>query len=56
MEAYAIAKVCKRYDVNFKCYKYITDYTNQESKNNWQANVSKGKPYFLDKLYQLLGY
>ena len=56
MEAYAIAKVCKRDNVDFKCYKYITDYTNQESKDNWQANVSNGKPYFLDKLYQLLGY
>ena len=56
MEAYAIAKVCKRYNVDFKCYKYITDYTNQDSRDNWETNTSNGKPYFLDKLYELLGY
>ena len=56
MEAYAIAKVCKRYNVDFKCYKYITDYTNQDSRDDWKTNASNGKPYFLDKLYELLGY
>ena len=56
MEAYAIAKICQRYGVDFKCYKYITDYTDQKSKQDWKDNIRKGKPLFLNKLHQLLGY
>jgi adenosylhomocysteine nucleosidase len=56
MEAYAIASVCQRYGVEFKCYKYITDYTDQEAKENWKDNLCKGKSLFLEKLHKLLGY
>mgnify|MGYP003653080308 FL=1 len=56
MEAYAIATVCQRYEVDFKCYKYITDYTDKESKGDWKDNIQNGKPFFLNKLNKLLGY
>jgi adenosylhomocysteine nucleosidase len=50
MEAYAIAKVCKGRRVAFKCYKYITDYVNSDSEKDWNKNVSKGLPFFLEKI------
>ena len=49
MEAYAIAKICKLKNVQFECYKYITDYTNKNSNNDWNKNVNKGAKLFLDK-------
>jgi adenosylhomocysteine nucleosidase len=56
MESYAIATVCQRYGVDFKCYKYITDYTDPKSKEDWKDNIQDGKPFFLTKLHKLLGY
>ena len=49
MEAYAIAKICKLKNINFECYKYITDYTNENSSNSWNQNVTKGVNLFLEK-------
>ena len=49
MEAYAIAKVCKLKKINFECYKYISDYTDKNSNNEWNKNISKGAQLFLDK-------
>lgn len=43
MEAYAIASVCKRMNVNFSCYKYITDYVGTPHQADvWQTNVANG--------------
>ena len=50
MEAYAIAKVCKIKNINFQCYKYITDNINKNSDKDWVQNCSKGAKLFLDKL------
>ena len=50
MEGYAIAKVCSLNNINFKCFKYITDYVNQNSYKDWYNNVSKGYPLFLEKV------
>ena len=50
MEAYAIAKVCEINDVDFKCYKYVTDYVNSSSMSEWKKNVSKGYELFLEEL------
>ena len=49
MEAYAIAKVCKIKNIEFKCYKYISDYANSNSNNDWNNNVAKGVGLFLEK-------
>ena len=47
MEAYALAKVCKIHNIEFKCYKYISDYTNDDSSNDWIENCNKGSTHFL---------
>lgn len=49
MESYAIAKVCKIKNVFFECYKYVSDYTNEQSGNDWDENVQKGAKLFADK-------
>ena len=46
MEAYALAKVCKIYNIKFKCYKYISDYANEDSSNDWIENCNKGAKHF----------
>ena len=47
MEAYALAKVCKIHKIKFKCYKYISDYANHDSSNDWIENCNKGANHFL---------
>ena len=47
MEAYALAKVCKIKDIDFKCFKYISDYANHDSSNDWIENCHKGASDFL---------
>ena len=43
MEAYAIAKACKRAGVEFLCYKYVSDSANENSDTDWINSVSKGQ-------------
>ena len=47
MEAYALAKICKVCNIEFKCFKYISDYANEESSNDWIENCHKGASEFL---------
>ena len=46
MEAYALAKICKLHKIEFKCFKYISDYTNDNSSNDWLENCHKGAALF----------
>ena len=39
MEAYAIAKVCKLENIEFKCFKYISDNANKNADNDWKINL-----------------
>lgn len=50
MEAYAIAKVCQLRDINFICFKYISDNVDTEAPNNWKKNVVLGKLAFKEHL------
>ena len=51
MEAYAIAKVCKHLGVQFRCYKYITDYVGTPHQSEtWQKNVANGVEEILNIL------
>lgn len=50
MEAFAIATVCREYNVKFVCYKFVTDYVNQESSDDWKKNIGKGNSLFKEKL------
>lgn len=53
MEAYAIAKVCRRNNVEFLCYKFISDSANDEALHSWNEMVSRGQPLYIDKMTQL---
>jgi len=47
MEAYAYAKVCKEFGVEFLCHKYITDSCEEdEQESNWEERVSDGSNLF----------
>jgi adenosylhomocysteine nucleosidase len=48
MEAYAIAKICKLEKVPFECYKYVSDFADDNANETWDKNVSKGYEIFLD--------
>ena len=41
MEAYALAKVCKKKNVEFISVKYITDQSNRNTHVDWKANLQK---------------
>ena len=46
MEAYAIAKVCKLENIEFKCFKYISDNADENADNDWNKNLEKGTTAF----------
>ena len=50
MEAYAIAKVCKRLNIEFECYKYVSDFADEEAEKDWKNNVNKGTQQFKEVL------
>ncbi len=39
MEAYAIAKVCKKFEVDFTAIKYISDGSDANAHKDWRANL-----------------
>ena len=52
MEAYAIAKVCKLENIEFKCFKYVSDNADNKAKDDWKRNLelaSKAFSNFIDK-------
>jgi adenosylhomocysteine nucleosidase len=53
MEAYAIAKACEKYGVEFVCWKYISDQANQNAHNDWKQQVSQGQSHYVNKLKEL---
>ena len=46
MEAYAIAKVCKLENIEFKCFKYISDNADENADHDWNKNLAKGASTF----------
>ena len=50
MEAYAIAKIAKIYKIKFECYKFISDYANNNSDKDWINNCKKGA-FLFSKIY-----
>ena len=48
MEAYAIAKVCKFENIEFKCFKYISDNANSYADNDWKKNLKIASKAFSD--------
>ena len=55
MESFALAKVCKRLNVDFKCFKYISDIVGEENQDDeWLENVSNGKYLLKDKVDEII--
>jgi adenosylhomocysteine nucleosidase len=52
MEAYALAKVCYHYDINFISFKYITDNANEHSAGDWEQNCSDGIVEFKERILE----
>ncbi len=50
MEAYAIAKFCLLNELEFYCYKFVSDNANDEAAEDWKNNVSKGAKEFKNLL------
>lgn len=48
MEAFAIAKACKRTGVEFRCYKYVSDNANEHSDVDWVESVSNGESLYME--------
>jgi adenosylhomocysteine nucleosidase len=48
MEAYAIAKVCKLENIEFKCFKYISDNADKNANNDWNTNLALGVKAFVE--------
>jgi adenosylhomocysteine nucleosidase len=46
MEAYAIAKVCLLENIEFKCFKYISDNANDNANIDWNENLELGAKAF----------
>jgi len=53
MEAYAIAKVCKKHKIEFLCYKFVSDGANSDSINDWKLTINQGQEYYINKLKEL---
>ena len=49
MEAYALAKVCKLENVNFRCFKFISDNADESASLDWKENCKKGAELFKQK-------
>ena len=50
MEAYALAKVCFVYNIDFISFKYITDNANEHSVGDWKQNLADGVVDFQKKV------
>ena len=46
MEAYAIAKVCKLENIEFRCFKYISDNADENANIDWNENLASGANAF----------
>ncbi len=46
MEAYALAKVCRREDADFMAVKYVTDGGDHAAHNDWAANLPRAAAEF----------
>ena len=57
MEAYALAKVCKSFQLPFISFKYISDGANSDSSDDWTENISSGYKIFYQKVVkEILNY
>lgn len=55
MESFALAKVCRTLNINFKCIKYITDIVGEENQQSeWIDNILTGKELLKKEIERIL--
>jgi adenosylhomocysteine nucleosidase len=54
MELFALALTCHRQQTPWRSFKFITDDTDEQAGQDWQANAHQGRSLFLQQLEQLL--
>ena len=54
MEGYALAKYAKINKIPFRCFKYVTDFADENAMKNWTKNVSDGQKTFDDKIKEII--
>ncbi|OUX06158.1 MAG: hypothetical protein CBE00_08425 [Planctomycetaceae bacterium TMED240] len=54
MEAYAIAKCCALEAVEFECYKWISDFADENAAETWEQNQADGADAFLNMVKKRL--
>lgn len=50
MEAFAIAKACYLAEVEFVCYKYVSDMADENAADHFVDHVHKGEDYYIEIL------
>lgn len=53
MESYAIAKTCHKRDVDFLCYKFVSDQANATAYQDWAEMIAAGEQYYINQLKKL---
>jgi len=53
MEAYAMAKTCWLNQVQFSCWKYVSDQADQNASTDWNVMMSAGQSHYIQKLKDL---
>jgi len=48
MEAFAIAKACDKEQVDFKCYKFVSDSADDSADTSWLENIAKGEEHYIE--------
>ena len=46
MGSYVLAKICKQLELDFHCYKFISDNANEEAALDWDRQLSNGALQF----------
>ena len=55
MEVHAIAKACKQANVNFRCFKYVSDKADENASDEWQKTVANGEQEYIKIFQQIIG-
>ena len=50
MEAYALAKFCLKKQINFYCFKFVSDQANEDAPKDWKESVSSGAVVFIESV------
>ena len=48
MEAYSLAKVCRKFSIPFISFKYISDSADSDAGYDWEKNLKKGQRLFAE--------